>query len=133
MTFFNTWRNWASRIKRDSVTLWFAYKHPQTPVWLRLLCVFIVAYALSPIDLIPDFIPVLGYLDDLLLLPILIAFAIRFLPKTIILESRQAAEAWLAEQHEKPRSYVGAGIIIILWGLLFYFGFQWLKPYLITL
>ena len=63
MEFFSKIRAWAKRIKRDAVTLWFAYRHPDTPLLVKALCVFVVAYALSPIDLIPDFIPG-GYIDD---------------------------------------------------------------------
>ena len=65
-------RAWARRIKRDAVMLWFARRHRDTPFLAKALCVFTVAYALSPIDLIPDFVPVLGYVDDALLLPSLI-------------------------------------------------------------
>lgn len=63
-------RTWARRIKRDGVTLWFASRNFGTPVVTKMLCMFVVAYALSPIDLVPDFIPVLGYVDDVLLLPV---------------------------------------------------------------
>ena len=80
MKIFQTARDWARRIKRDSVTLWFAYRDPATPFLVKALCIFIVAYALSPIDLIPDFIPVLGYLDDVVLLPGLIWLAVRLVP-----------------------------------------------------
>lgn len=72
MRIIDSTKAWARRIKRDGVTLWFAKSHPRTPWLAKALGVFVVAYALSPIDLIPDFIPVLGYLDDVLLLPILI-------------------------------------------------------------
>ncbi len=72
MTIGETLKNWARRIKRDGVTLWFAGKNPQTPWNAKALGIFVVAYALSPIDLIPDFIPILGYVDDVLLLPVLI-------------------------------------------------------------
>ena len=65
-------KTWARRLKRDGVTLWFAGKNPRTPWYAKALGVFVVAYALSPVDLIPDFIPVLGYVDDVLLLPGLI-------------------------------------------------------------
>lgn len=66
-----TIRSWTRRIKRDAVTLWFVCKHPDTPLPAKALCAIIVAYALSPIDLIPDFIPILGYLDDAIVLPLL--------------------------------------------------------------
>lgn len=71
----------ARRIKRDPVTLWFAYRDPRTPWAVKALCIFVVGYALSPMDLIPDFIPVLGYLDDAILLPGLIWGAVRLLPQ----------------------------------------------------
>ena len=77
-------RTWAKRIKRDGVTLWFAGQHPSTPWHAKTLGVLVVTYALSPIDLIPDFIPVLGYVDDVLLLPALIWLAIRLLPSTVL-------------------------------------------------
>ena len=64
MQIFQTIRAWARHIRRDSVTLWFAWRSPATPLPVKALCVFVVAYALSPIDLIPDFIPVVGYVDD---------------------------------------------------------------------
>ena len=72
MNISGTLKAWAKRITRDGVTLWFASKNPATPWYAKALGIFVVAYALSPIDLIPDFIPVLGYVDDVLLLPGLI-------------------------------------------------------------
>ena len=63
-------RGWARRLKREALTVYFVARHPATPWWIRLLALIVAAYALSPIDLIPDFIPVLGYLDDLLLVPL---------------------------------------------------------------
>ena len=110
-----TVRDWARRLKRDSVTLWFAARHPETPWLPKALCVFVVAYALSPIDLIPDFIPVLGYLDDVLLLPALIWLAVRLVPASILRASRTQAEQWMQTQGSKPRSYVGAVVIVVLW------------------
>ncbi len=80
MRVFETLRQWARRIKRDGITLWFATRHPGTPWTIKLLGLFVVAYALSPIDLIPDFIPILGYLDDVLLLPGLIWLGVCLLP-----------------------------------------------------
>jgi uncharacterized membrane protein YkvA (DUF1232 family) len=69
MSISSTLKAWANRLKRDGLTLWFAGKHPKTPWYAKALGMLVVAYALSPIDLVPDFIPVLGYLDDVLLLP----------------------------------------------------------------
>jgi uncharacterized membrane protein YkvA (DUF1232 family) len=118
-------RAWAQRIKRDSVTLWFAYRHPNTPWAVKGLCVFVVAYALSPIDLIPDFIPVLGYLDDVILLPGLIWLAIRLLPAGVVAESRVKADSWMAEQGKKPTSKAGAALIISIWVLVAYLCWLW--------
>lgn len=88
-------RNWAKRVKRDGVTLWFASKHPGTPWYAKALGVFVVGYALSPIDQIPDFIPVLGYVDDVLLLPVLIWLAVRMIPESTLLECRVQADEWM--------------------------------------
>lgn len=106
---------WARRIKRDSVTLWFACRDPRTPFAVKALCVFVVAYALSPIDLIPDFIPVLGYLDDALLLPGLIWLAVRLLPAQVVEDSRVKADDWMATQGNKPTSKAGAVLIVAVW------------------
>ncbi|KNY09702.1 membrane protein [Achromobacter piechaudii] len=106
---------WARRIKRDGLTLWFAGKHPRTPWHAKAVGIFVVAYALSPIDLIPDFIPVLGYLDDVLLLPGLIYLAIRLLPPDVLAQCRTQADAWMSEAHAKPRSRAGAVVIVALW------------------
>ncbi|MES2633549.1 MAG: YkvA family protein [Pseudomonadota bacterium] len=108
-------KQWARRIKRDAVTLWFAGKHPATPWHAKALALFVVAYALSPIDLIPDFIPVLGYVDDVLLLPALIWLAVRMLPPDVLAECRTRADAWMLEKGSKPVSRVGAAVIVLLW------------------
>lgn len=108
-------RDWARRIKVDGVTLWFACRHPQTPWWAKLLAVCVVAYALSPIDLIPDFIPVLGYLDDVLLLPGLIWLTIRLIPADVRHSCRAQADAWLAREGRKPRSRLGLALVLLVW------------------
>jgi uncharacterized membrane protein YkvA (DUF1232 family) len=108
-------RSWARKIKRDAMTLWFASKHPRTPWLAKALSVFVVAYALSPIDLIPDFIPVIGYLDDALLLPALIWLAVRMLPRDVLDDCRGQADRWIAENGRKPRSYIAAAAILALW------------------
>lgn len=108
-------RVWARRIKRDGVTLWFACRNPETPFAAKALAVFVVAYALSPIDLIPDFIPVLGYLDDALLLPGLIWLAIRLVPQSVIESSRVQADAWMEAEGKKPVSYLGALLVVAVW------------------
>ena len=116
---------WAKRIKRDGVTLWFAGKHPHCPWYAKALGVFVVAYALSPIDLIPDFIPILGYVDDVLLLPGLIWLTIKLLPSDVLSESRSQADAWIAAKNAKPSSKVGAAFIVLLWLLACYGAWYW--------
>ncbi|MEO7853256.1 MAG: DUF1232 domain-containing protein [Rubrivivax sp.] len=114
-------RSWARRIKRDGITLWFAARHPDTPLAAKLLGAFVVAYALSPIDLIPDFIPVLGLLDDVLLLPGLIWLTIRMLPPEVLASCRSKAEDFMASGEGKPSSTVGALFVVAIW-----FGAAWL-------
>ena len=115
MSISDNLKAWAKRIKRDGVTLWFAGKHSRTPWYAKALGMFVVAYALSPIDLIPDFIPVLGYLDDVLLLPGLIWLTIRLLPSEVLEECRIQADDWMRTKGSKPTSLVGAVLIIVLW------------------
>jgi len=81
----------ATELKREIVTLFYAYRHPEVPWYSKLLIMLTVAYALSPLDLIPDFIPVLGLLDDLVILPLGILLSIRTIPKEILEECRQRA------------------------------------------
>jgi uncharacterized membrane protein YkvA (DUF1232 family) len=108
-------KQWAQRVKLDGVTLWFAWRDPRTPWSLKALIAFVVGYALSPIDLIPDFIPVLGYVDDVLLLPILIWIAMRCLPLSIRRDCQVKAQAWLDSGTAKPRLAWGAALIISIW------------------
>ena len=108
-------RQWARRLKRDGLTLWFAIKDPRTPWYAKALAVAVVAYALSPIDLIPDFIPVLGYLDDVILLPALVWLTLRLLPAPVLEECRAQAELWIAQGHARPRSMAGAIAIALFW------------------
>jgi uncharacterized membrane protein YkvA (DUF1232 family) len=124
-------KTWANRIKRDGLTLWFAARDPKAPWHARALGIFVVTYALSPIDLIPDFIPVLGYLDDLILLPCLIWLAIRLIPPPILAESRYRADIWLETESAKPTSFVGAMLIVAIWiGVGFALWHWTIKPWL---
>lgn len=118
-------RAWAQRLKRDGVTLWFALRHPDTPWPAKALAALVVAYALSPIDLVPDFIPVLGYVDDVLLLPGLIWLAIRLVPAAVLESCRAQADAWMAERGGKPRVVWGAVLVLALWALLGWGAWQW--------
>ena len=112
-----------SLIKRDIVALYFAYKDPRTPWYARLVAVLVVGYALSPIDLIPDFIPVLGYLDDLLLLPLGIYFVVKLIPRDLMNEYREKA---LLVGKMRKRNIVAAIIIIGIWCLLLPFIGLWI-------
>ncbi|MBO1112582.1 YkvA family protein [Bordetella petrii] len=128
MRIFDNLRTWARRIKRDGMTLWFAGRHPGTPWYAKAIAVFVVAYALSPIDLIPDFVPVLGYLDDVLLLPGLIWLAIRLLPPQVLAECRGQADAWMQAKGSKPRSRAGAALVVLLWLAIAAAAGWWLWP-----
>ena len=112
---FENLRRWARELKAQLLTLWFCRSHPDTPFAAKVAAALVVAYAFSPIDLIPDFIPVLGYLDDVLLLPGLIWLAVRLLPTAVLEDSRARAERWMAERGAKPRSIVGAVVIVAMW------------------
>lgn len=107
------WRERARVIKRDTVALYLACRHPETPWYAKALAGAMVAYALSPIDLIPDFVPVLGYLDDLLLLPAGIALAVRLIPGPVLADCRQRA----SDLAERPVSRGGTAVIITVWVL----------------
>lgn len=102
-------KGWARAIRRDVHAVWLAARHPRTPWHAKALAV--AAYALSPIDLIPDFIPVLGYLDDLIIVPLGILAVTKLLPGDVLAECRAAAET----AGQRPRSRVGAVVIVALW------------------
>lgn len=125
MTLFERLRTWARRIKRDAVTLWFAGRDPRTPLFVKALCAFTVAYALSPIDLIPDFIPVLGYVDDVLLVPALVWLAVRLLPQAVVDDSRAKADDWMANEGRKPESRAGLWLVLGVWLAIGLAGFAW--------
>lgn len=102
----------ARRIRHDAMTVYFAARDPRTPFFVRLLALAIAAYALSPIDLVPDFIPVLGYLDDVILLPLGIILVIKLTPAEVIETSRARAVRAAA----RPVSKVAAAVIVVIWG-----------------
>jgi uncharacterized membrane protein YkvA (DUF1232 family) len=118
MQLFDKVRHWAEILKRDAMTLWFASKHPKSPWQAKALGAFVVAYALSPIDLIPDFIPLLGLLDDLILLPVLIWLALKLLPAEVLRASRSQASDWIKESKAKPKTTLGAVVIAMIWAVL---------------
>jgi uncharacterized membrane protein YkvA (DUF1232 family) len=104
-------KRWASALMRDVVAIWIAARDPRVPWLSKTVALSIAAYALSPIDLIPDFIPVLGYLDDLLIVPLGIMLVVRMIPATLMAEFRQTA----SEREHRPKSVVGAICIVALW------------------
>lgn len=125
-------RGWAKALKRDVLALWFACRDAATPLLPKLLASAIVAYALSPIDLIPDFIPVLGFVDELILLPAAIYLVSRLIPADVMERSRSRAAQWFEDKRGKPRSYVGAAIILALWGALLYALWRLVSPMLLA-
>ena len=106
-----TLRAWARILKRDVVALWLAARDPRVPWYAKAVAGAVAAYALSPIDLIPDFIPVLGYLDDLLIVPLGIWLAMRLVPPVLMLEFREAA----ARRQARPKSHAAAALIAAIW------------------
>jgi len=111
-----TWKRRARALKADTYALYLACRDSRVPWYARLLAACIVAYAFSPIDLIPDFVPVLGYLDDLILIPLGIALLLCMIPPPVMAECREQARAALAEG--RPTSWVAAAIIVAIWLLL---------------
>ena len=107
---------WAGRLKAELHALYLAYKDARTPLHARVFAVIVVAYAFSPIDLIPDPIPVLGYLDDLILVPLGIALAVRMIPPEVLAECR--AKARDAETGSGPKGAVAAVVVVAIWLLL---------------
>jgi uncharacterized membrane protein YkvA (DUF1232 family) len=124
-------RDWARQLKAETLALWFCCKHPDTPLSAKILATLVVAYALSPIDLIPDFIPVIGYLDDVILIPIGIYFTLKLVPRQVLEECRAKARDWIAAQHPKPRNYVAAAIIVAVWVLALWIVWRWTERFLL--
>ncbi|MEO8612439.1 MAG: YkvA family protein [Chloroflexota bacterium] len=112
-TIIQRWKERARIIKREVYTLYLAYRDPRTPWYGKAFAALVVAYAFSPIDLIPDPIPVLGYLDDLVLIPIGVMIAVRLIPSEVMIDARAKAEEVL--RAGKPVSWVGAVIIGAIW------------------
>lgn len=119
----------ARALKQELATLWFAARHPRTPFVAKALAAAVIAYAFSPIDLIPDFIPVLGYLDDVILLPLGIWLVLKLIPADVMAECRSQAATWLAARRPRPRSYVGAALIIALWLGALWLAWRWVQSW----
>ena len=108
------WKRWAGRLKSETYALYLAYRDPRMPWYAKLLAALVVGYAFSPIDLIPDAIPVLGYLDDLIVVPLGVALTVRMIPEDVLAESRQKAQKMI-ERGERPVSRAAAVAIVVLW------------------
>jgi uncharacterized membrane protein YkvA (DUF1232 family) len=122
---FEKWKAKARKLKREVYALYLVSKDRRVPWYARVVAVAVVAYAFSPIDLIPDPIPVLGYLDDLILIPLGIALVIKLIPAEVMQDCREKAA--LTMQAGKPKNWVAGGIIILIWVSLFAFTFYYLS------
>ena len=124
MPWLTTLQERARHLKAETWALYLAARDPRTPWYAKLLVAGIVAYAFSPIDLIPDFVPVLGYLDDLVLIPLGIAWAIQLVPPAVLVECR--AQVQETVQARKPVSWVAGAMIIVMWLILAVLCLVWL-------
>ncbi|TDT62406.1 YkvA family protein [Fonticella tunisiensis] len=113
-------KEWARGLKKNINLLYIAYKHKKTPWYAKALTFIVVAYALSPLDLIPDFIPVLGYLDDLFLIPLGITVSMKLIPEEVIEECREMAERGEGFSDIKSRGVYGVVLIGAVWALIIY-------------
>lgn len=116
MAILEQWKQRARQLKAELYALYLAYKDPRVPWYARLVAACVVGYAFSPIDLIPDPIPVLGYLDDLILIPLGIALAVRLIPPGVLDECRVQAREIIKQG--KPTNWLAAGVIVAIWLLL---------------
>ncbi|MGB9300093.1 MAG: YkvA family protein [Anaerolineae bacterium] len=116
MKVLDSWKQRARQLRVETYAIWLAYKDPRVPWYARAFAACVVGYAFSPVDLIPDPIPVLGYLDDLVLVPLGIALALRMIPPEVMVECRQRAEAAMSEG--KPTNWKAAAVIVTLWAIM---------------
>ncbi len=112
----DTWKRRAWELRGQTYALYLAYRDPRTPWYARILAAAVVGYAFSPVDLIPDFVPLLGYLDDLVLVPLGVLLALKMIPPEVWAESYQRAHEALAEG--RPVSWVAAAVIVLIWLLI---------------
>jgi len=111
-----SWKQRAHQLKSETYALYLAYRDPRTPWYAKAWAALVVGYAFSPIDLIPDFIPVLGYLDDLVLVPLGVLLALKMIPPDVWAESRERAHEAMAEG--RPVSWAAAVVIVLIWLLI---------------
>lgn len=107
---------WAKKLKRQVFVLYFAYRDERVPFFAKLFTAIIVAYAFSPFDLIPDFIPILGYLDDIIIVPLGIMLALKMIPKEVVTESEEKAEELMKKG--KPKNWLAGILIIFIWFMI---------------
>lgn len=113
MAGWGTWRQRARSLKTETHAVYLACRDPRTPWYGRVLAACVVGYAFSPIDLIPDFVPILGYLDDLVLIPLGIALLLRIIPSEVMGECRERAAIVMADG--KPQNWIAAAVIVAIW------------------
>jgi len=118
---FNSLKAQAKQLKQYTLTVYFVARDPRTTILVRTLALLVAAYALSPIDLIPDFIPIIGYLDDLILIPLGLALVVRLTPAEVIESARLLAQ----QTSSKPVSYPAAAFVITVWLLVMWFFGKW--------
>jgi uncharacterized membrane protein YkvA (DUF1232 family) len=116
MEMIEGWKRRARQLKMETYAIYLAYRDPRTPWYARIFAACVVGYAFSPLDLIPDPIPVLGYLDDLVLVPLGVALALKMIPPPVLAECRERAQAAMGQG--KPTNWAAAGVIIAIWLLL---------------
>ena len=123
-------KRWARRLEAEVYALYLAYRDPRVPLYARVFTAIVVGYAFSPIDLIPDPIPVLGYLDDLVLVPLGVALAIRMIPAPVLDECRERAREVVASG--KPVNRVAAAVVVAIWvalaALAVFLVARWARP-----
>ncbi len=129
MPIIEKWKECAKELKQELHAIYLACKDPRTPWYAKALATCVVGYALSPIDLIPDPIPILGYMDDFILLPLGIAAVRKMIPPAILAECREKAKE--AAGQRKSRNLVAAAIVVFIWIVLVALAFMWLKKYLL--
>ncbi|KAA0547089.1 DUF1232 domain-containing protein [Bacillus sp. BGMRC 2118] len=115
---FTKMKAWASNLKKQIVILYLAYKDKRVPWYAKAITACVVAYAFSPIDFIPDFIPILGYIDDVILLPLGIMLAMKLIPKDVLSDCAGRAEEIM--KHGKPKNWIVGSTIVMMWSLIIF-------------
>jgi uncharacterized membrane protein YkvA (DUF1232 family) len=107
------WKEWAEKLTRETFTLYFACRDPRTPWYAKALAACVVAYAFSPIDLIPDPIPIIGHLDDLVLVPLGVALVCRLVPREVMADCRERARTFM--DCKRPKYRVAGVAVVLIW------------------